>query len=114
MKHELNALFKCVEEFRKVDDEMPSQRMAITLLVAMHGDVTQKFLSEMTGLSISSINRHVAALSKVNPNNKKAGCDLVETTEDPTEPRRLICHLTSRGKRVVSTLTDNLSKCTMS
>lgn len=65
-----------LEEFRKVDPDMPLQMAATFLVVANNEGVTMKELGDKLGISQSSCSRNVAALSKVHRLNKP-GHDLL-------------------------------------
>lgn len=95
--------FKFLEEFRKIDPEMPMQMAATFVLVALLPGITMKELAERLGISQASCSRNVAALSKVHRLNKP-GHDLVYAEEDPAERRRKIVRLTSKGTRVEESL----------
>lgn len=98
---------KMLEEFRKLDSDMPLQTAATFLSVANEEGITMKSLGERLGISQSSCSRNVAALSKHHRLNKP-GHDLVYATEDPEERRRKIVKLTPKGKRVAETLLEIL------
>lgn len=103
----LNRLFQCCEELRKLEDQMPMQKVATLILIAMHEGVTMKQLAEWTGTSQASCSRNLAALGEVHRLGKP-GLGLVVTKEDPVEPRRKVAFLTPRGRRVISSLLEHL------
>lgn len=92
-----------IEEFRKIDPEMPLQTAVTFCTVAAEEGITMKRLQEKLGFSQSSCSRNVASLSKFHRLNKP-GHDLLYTTEDPHERRRKIVMLTPKGKRVAESI----------
>ena len=50
----LSGLLKCLEELRKMEDQMPMQMAATFLLVATHEGCTHKQLSEWLGVEAST------------------------------------------------------------
>ena len=92
-----------IEEFRKIDPEMPLQMAATFMVVAIRKGITMKELAETLGISQASCSRNVAALSKWHRLNRE-GHDLIYTEEDPIERRRKIAFLTPKGKRIAETL----------
>lgn len=98
---------KILEEFRKIDPEMPMHMAAMFLIVANEEGITMKTLRERLGISQASCSRNVAALSNAHRLNKP-GHDLLMATEDPVERRRKIVMLTPKGKRVAAALLDLL------
>jgi len=103
MKKAFSKGLVLLEEFRKVDPDMPIQMAAAFLVVANNEGVTMKELGDKLGISQSSCSRNVAALSKVHRLNKP-GHDLVYAIEDPAERRRKIVFLTPKGKRVAESI----------
>lgn len=109
MDKDLVRILNIIEEFRKLDPELPSQMGATFVLVAARPGITMKDMAEILGISQASCSRNVAALSKWHRLNKP-GHDLVEAMEDPIERRRKIVKLTPKGKRVAETLKTLLKK----
>lgn len=104
-KQSLTKVIKCIEEFRKIDPQMPPQMAVSFLWVCIHNGITMKDLADRVGVSQSSMSRNVAALSETHRYGK-AGYDLVFATEDPTERRRKIVKLTPKGRRVAAGLSS--------
>jgi DNA-binding MarR family transcriptional regulator len=99
----LSKVAAALEEFRKLDAQMPPQMMQTFLWVCVHDGITMKDLADRVGISQSSMSRNVAALSKQHRLGKP-GYDLIAATEDPAERRRKIVTLTPKGKRVAASL----------
>ncbi|WP_043879569.1 MarR family winged helix-turn-helix transcriptional regulator [Azorhizobium caulinodans] len=87
-----------VEEFRKIDPELPMQVALILLLVARKPGTNLKELVQATGLGKSSVSRNIAALSK------EHGKGLITYSEDLLDRRNKVCRLTPEGERVVRSL----------
>lgn len=103
MRPPLQKLYLCMEEMRKIEDDMPVQRMVLFLLIAGKPGITYKELTDAAGVTNSTVSRNVAALGKLDRHGKP-GHDLVETAPDPREPRRNLLRLTPKGARVAKTL----------
>lgn len=103
----LNSLTRCLEELRKLDEQMPMQRAVIFLLIAQHKSCTMQQLSEWTGHSVSTCNRNTAALSTTHWNGKP-GLGVVSMEPDPNEPRRKLITLSASGRRIVASLEEYL------
>jgi len=99
-------LLKIIEEMRKFDTQIEAQAIAVFFYVAIHGGkegVSMQTISEELDIAQSSVSRNVYKLGDIN-RHKKIGIGLLETFEDPMERRRKLVRLTSKGKRVHSTL----------
>jgi DNA-binding MarR family transcriptional regulator len=92
-------MFKAIEEFRKLDQELPSQTVNTFLYIVVHEGCTMKDIADALGVAQSTMSRNVSALSKIH-RLRKPGLDLVKATEDPYERRRKIVTLTPRGKQL--------------
>lgn len=107
-RKQLHKLWMCIEEVRKIEEEMPAQRLSILLIIAMReGGITYKDLQDETGLANSTISRNISAMSKVNRHGKP-GTNLVEAIQEDTGYRRKMLYLTPQGKRVVRSLLDHM------
>jgi DNA-binding MarR family transcriptional regulator len=99
-------LLKIIEEMRKFDTQIEAQAVAVFFFVAIHGGkegVSMQTISEELDIAQSSVSRNVYKLGDIN-RHKKIGIGLLEAFEDPMERRRKLVRLTSKGKRVHSTL----------
>lgn len=92
-----------VEEFRKLDPELPTQTANTFLFIAMHEGCTMRELAQALGVAQSTMSRNVSALSKIHRLGK-AGLNLVQRDPDPYERRRVIVTLTPRGQKFRDTL----------
>ena len=95
----LSRAIMFVEEFRKVDPELPMHSALILLLIAQKPGINLKELVQATGLVKSSVSRNVAALSK-----EYGGKGLITMTEDPMDRRNKVVKLTLEGERMVRSL----------
>lgn len=98
-------LFKAIEEFRKLDPEIPSQTINTFLYVAANEGCTMKDIASALGVAQSTMSRNVANLDKINRHHQP-GLDLVRAVEDPAERRRKIVTLTPRGRQLKATLNE--------
>lgn len=87
-----------IEEFRKIDPELPMQIALIFLLIARKPGTNLKDIVQLTGLGKSSVSRNVALLSV------EFGKGLVTYREDLADRRNKVIHLTPEGERVVASL----------
>lgn len=97
----LNPLTRAVlfvEEFRKIDPELPMHTALILLLIARKPGVNLKELVQATGLGKSAVSRNVALLSK------EYGKGLITYKEDLQDRRNKVINLTNDGERMVRSL----------
>lgn len=97
----LNPLTRAIlflEEFRKIDPELPMHSALILLLVARKPGINLKELVQETGLGKSAVSRNVASLSK------EYGKGLITYSEDPLDRRNKVIKLTLEGERTVRSL----------
>lgn len=118
-EHNLELLIGTLENFRKLDIEMPIQYVVTFLSIALREKAEEglsiKDLEQWTHLSQSATSRNVQALSKwFKPRTKVApgvpGHDLVETFEDPMDRRKKIVRLTPKGRALQNTIAKFLEK----
>jgi DNA-binding MarR family transcriptional regulator len=100
--------FKALEEFRKLDPEIPTQTVNTFLYVASHEGCTMKDIADALGVAQSTMSRNIAALDKINRHHQP-GFDLVRAVEDPSERRRKIVTLTPRGRQLKARLNEQLA-----
>ncbi len=100
----LHALARALDEFRKLDAEIPPQQMLTFLWVCISPPgITMKELCERVGIAQSAMSRTVAQLGKYGSHGRP-GYGLLDSEEDPAERRRKVVRLTSKGDRVRSAL----------
>lgn len=106
----IEKLQRVVEHFRtNYHIDFPLSQLAILLHTGLRGGMTMHDLAETMGLSQASVSRNVKQLSKYALKNEEGdwefkGYDLVYTSPDLYEPRRLAVHLTEKGKKLLKLL----------
>ncbi|QQP89560.1 winged helix-turn-helix transcriptional regulator [Skermanella rosea] len=106
---EIASLMRVLEEFRKLDPDLPIQYALSFLTLAENEGISMRELAERLGIAQSSASRNVAALSKWHSFGKP-GLDLVQAEEDPRERRRKIISLTPKGHALIATLRDLMNR----
>lgn len=101
----LRRLLVALEEFRKIDAEMPIQQAVIFLNVAIEEGISLRAVAAKVGQAHSSVSRNVAALGEMHRLNKP-GHNLIITREDPADRRQKNITLTHNGNRILRTLVD--------
>lgn len=94
---------KVMAAFRALDPDLPIQYALSFLTIAENEGLSIGELAERLGIAQSSASRNVAALSRWHSFGK-AGLDLVQAVEDPSERRRKVVTLTDRGRAFLDTL----------
>jgi DNA-binding MarR family transcriptional regulator len=96
----LRALTAMSEDLER---DLPITAALVFLGVARHGcnGVDQGGLQEALGLSSAGISRTVQTLGKVHYLKGKEGLDLVSREMDPSDNRRRVLRLTSRGEKLM-------------
>jgi DNA-binding MarR family transcriptional regulator len=100
---DLLKTWQAIEEFRKLDPEIPTQTVNTFLYAALHEGCTMRDLATALGVAQSTMSRNVSALSKVHRSGRP-GLDLVRRDPDPYERRRVVVTLTPRGKKFLTGL----------
>lgn len=103
MADAVEGLLLCIEELRKFDPDMPIQRAAVFLTIALHEGCTVKQICEWLSLAQTSVSRNVRALGAIDRHGKPGG-ELVEVLPDPADPRRTIHRLSAKGRRVTASI----------
>ncbi len=98
----LTKVIHVIEEFRRIDPELPTQIALILLLIARKPGISLKELTQLSGLSKAAVSRNVALLSK------EHGRGLVTYFEDPMDRRNKVAKLTPDGERFIRALTRHL------
>jgi DNA-binding MarR family transcriptional regulator len=106
---ELKKAKKIIEAFRELDETMPIQQAAVFLTIALHDNLSQKEIAELTNMGQGSTSRNIAALLKLN-RFRNPGFDLVTSKTDPNEMRKKRHNLSTKGEELVQKLTTILKK----
>lgn len=101
--HGLRTLNSRIEVLREFRDNMPIQMVSVFLAVAMKPGVHQCDLTEITGLSQSSVSRNIHALGKFDRHGKP-GLDLIEQRCSIAGSKSHELRLTKTGKELAKRL----------
>lgn len=101
--HGLRTLSRRIEVLREFRATMPIQMVSVFLAVAMKPGVRQCDLTEITGLSQSSVSRNIYALGKFDRHGKP-GLDLVEQRSGIAGSKSPELRLTKAGKELAQRL----------
>jgi DNA-binding MarR family transcriptional regulator len=102
----IRAMLKCVNKLRKHNPNIPPQQISILFEVYLNPGCTMVQLKDNLGLAQSSVSRSIAALSKLQQQDK-LGLNLVKAIEDPRERRRKVVKLTPKGEYLMRNLLEN-------
>ena len=84
---------------------MPLTRGQVFMIVALDDGCLVRDIVQRTGLNQSSVARSLAFLGDKPVRGNKEGLKWVEMRPDNNDPRRVTCHLTSKGKTLMSEIT---------
>lgn len=109
----INKLILTLEEFRKLDAEMPVQTALTFLLVAKYQTKRDGFsvkdVATMLGVSTAAASRNVSKLTEHGVKSV-GGHGLVTTAEDPLFRVRKLINLTPKGERVMRSLEELINE----
>lgn len=109
----INKLILTLEEFRKLDGEMPVQTALTFLLVAKYQTKPDGFsikdVASMLGVSTAAASRNVSKLTEHGVKSV-GGHGLVITAEDPLFRVRKLINLTPKGERVMRSLEELINE----
>lgn len=108
----LSVLIDCIEQFRTLDADMPTQ----TLLAFLYTKVLQEENDQATVRQIagklhttsSSASGNILAHTTIN-RHRKEGTGLVETYENPIKRNEKIIRMTPKGERFLSSVLGRLT-----
>lgn len=101
----LRGLFRSVERFREVDNDMPVAQMSVLMYVALHPEATQREIIRDLDMASSTVSRSVASLSEVHRLGKP-GLGLLTWFDDPTDRRTKRLMLTRKGETFMTRLAE--------
>ena len=94
----VEQIYNAFELIRLLDREMPGQVVASFLYIASHDNCHKQVLEEELGLTTASSSRSTDILANGRPGRAAEGLNLITKEDDPTDRRRSVLTLTSRGK----------------
>lgn len=108
----LNILIDCIEQFRTLDADMPTQTLLAFLYTKVledeDGQATVKEIAGKLRTSSSSASRNILAHTEIN-RHRKDGTGLVETFENPMKRNEKIIRMTPKGDRFLTSVLGRLS-----
>lgn len=107
----IRKLLRLLEEFKKLDSEMPLQQIVTLVEVALANEegISVSDLAVRVGNSTSSTSRNVAILGEYG-RGKSAGLEVVKAVVNPMDRRYQLVKLTPKGQRVIDQLVEVLMK----
>lgn len=102
------ALLRVMTRLVQYDKDMPLTRAQVLLIIALKDGCLVKEITDRTGLNQSTVARSIALLADKPVRGLKEGFKWVETRQDHEDPRRVRCHLTPKGKQLITEIEDLL------
>ena len=102
-------LVDILQEFRKLDYEMPAQVILCFVFVASHNPCHSEVLCHELGLTRAAVSRNTDWLSEKH-RLKKPGLGLIKKEVDESNRRRMILSLTTKGKLMLKSIRDKLNE----
>ena len=102
-------LVDILQEFRKLDYEMPAQVILCFVFVASHNPCHSEVLCHELGLTRAAVSRNTDWLSEKH-RLKKPGLGLINKEVDESNRRRMILSLTPKGKLMLKSIRDKLNE----
>ena len=96
---------RLVEEYRKLNNEMPVQQMATLLTIALESGITVTDLATKAGLSLAAASRNVEVLGPFQP-KRNVGMGLIQGDYSEDDRRKKTLTLTAKGWRVVNSINN--------
>ena len=96
-------LVDILQEFRKLDYEMPAQVILCFVFVASHNPCHSEVLCHELGLTRAAVSRNTDWLSEKH-RLRKPGLGLINKEVDLSNRRRMILSLTDKGKIIAKDL----------
>ena len=102
-------LVDILQEFRKLDYEMPAQVILCFVFVASHNPCHSEVLCHELGLTRAAVSRNTDWLSEKH-RLRKPGLGLIKKEVDESNRRRMILSLTQKGKLMLKSIRDKLNE----
>ena len=99
----LVRLVDIMQEFRKLDYEVPAQVILCFVFIASHNPCHSEVLCHELGLTRAAVSRNTDWLSDKHRLNKP-GLGLINKEVDPSNRRRMLLSLTDKGKIIAKDL----------
>ena len=99
----LVRLVDIMQEFRKLDYEVPAQVILCFVFIASHNPCHSEVLCHELGLTRAAVSRNTDWLSDKH-RLKKPGLGLINKEVDPSNRRRMLLSLTDKGKIIAKDL----------
>jgi DNA-binding MarR family transcriptional regulator len=101
---DLDQLARALDVFKTLDPaQLPAHRIRLFLEIAQQAPIDYRELEQRLVTTNASISRGVQSLSDVREDGRP-GLGLVETYPDPSEGRRFLVKLTTKGRLLVNQL----------
>ncbi len=95
----LKNLASAVEEFRRLDDDVPTRVLTTFLLIADAPGTGMSDIQRRMGVNQAAISRQVSHLMEWR-SPRTPGLNLVRTEIDPNNRKFRLCFLTPKGEKV--------------
>ena len=102
-------LVDILQEFRKLDYEVPAQVILCFVFVASHNPCHSEVLCHELGLTRAAVSRNTDWLSEKH-RLRKPGLGLIKKEVDESNRRRMILSLTTKGKLMLKSIRDKLNE----
>ena len=102
-------LVDILQEFRKLDYEMPAQVILCFVFIASHNPCHSEVLCHELGLTRAAVSRNTDWLSEKH-RLSKPGLGLIKKEVDESNRRRMILSLTPKGKLMLKSIRDKLNE----
>ncbi len=103
----MEGLLSVIEHLRTLDREVPAQVVSVLLYISIHEPCHKQAIEEDLEFTTASCSRNIAWLSDKHRLNKP-GLNLVSFERDPSNRRRYMLELTTKGRDLIKTLENKL------
>ena len=103
----MEGLLSVIEHLRTLDREVPAQVVSVLLYVSIHDPCHKQAIEEDLDFTTASCSRNVDWLSNRH-RLSKPGLGLIKKYRDPSNGRRFLLTLTSKGRELMKTLEAKL------
>ncbi len=103
MRSSLNQLRGAIAQFRAINPGLSAQAINTLLVVAAHEGRSLREYCELTGVTQSTMSRHLLDLGAVNRHHE-TGYGLIDQRPDVRDRRRNVYTLTPKGRALIASL----------